>query len=785
MRCSMAIGKLSVERDTMTILPTVLGIVAGICFYVGVVHLLIGWRRPEKATHLLFACLCFCIVGVALSDVALYQAQTVAAYASAMKWQLAYIFVAAVLLIWFIAYYTNVRPIRFLLALNGMLALALVMDITSPFGLFFASIDRIGYVTLPWGERIAQPMGTIIGAWVWLVRSALMLIQLYSLYACYRQYRRGERQAALSLILSLSFVLLARWHDHLALASGTPSLFLVEYGFLALIMVMSLGLLDDLIRVGIIKQELIANERRWRELLESVKLAVISLDKDGLIEYINPHYLGLTGFARSEVLGREFTAFVPECHHACLRALAEQMRTGTTFPPHVQIPLRTRGVEERMIAWSNVRLQAPGGGFAGMLSIGADITERIAAEAEIRLLNTELEQRVAARTAELWASNEQLEQQRQLAGRRLRVAEHLSELLDLLNDDHPIDALWQQIVAAIRPLFAVQATAIYQFADGMYTPLAASLSSVDTAATLLRRSQSALEQALADNQPVAMSVVVDDLTASSTIATTIEHAYPAVLTVPLVSGHSFVGGMVLGYASPRTFTNDEIALAVAFADQVVLVIENAQLRRQVAAAAASDERTRLARDLHDAVTQTLYSASLVAEVLPVVWNRDAAEGMRNLLKLRQLVRGALAEMRTLLFELRPAALLAADLSTLLKQLADRLTGNSRIPVELTIDGQAKLSADVKIAVYRIAQEAFNNIAKHASASQVWVTLRVEDGQLFLSVRDDGRGFDPSSISGDHLGTRIMAERAAGIGARLHITSAPRHGTEVMLSWPAE
>jgi signal transduction histidine kinase len=113
-----------------------------------------------------------------------------------------------------------------------------------------------------------------------------------------------------------------------------------------------------------------------------------------------------------------------------------------------------------------------------------------------------------------------------------------------------------------------------------------------------------------------------------------------------------------------------------------------------------------------------------------------------------------------------------------------LTGNSRVPVELTLEGAAELPADMKIAVYRIAQEAFNNIVKHASATQVWVTLRAGDDQLALSVRDDGRGFDSATTPDDHMGLRIMAERAASIGARLRIDSAPGRGTEVALSWPA-
>jgi len=213
--------------------------------------------------------------------------------------------------------------------------------------------------------------------------------------------------------------------------------------------------------------------------------------------------------------------------------------------------------------------------------------------------------------------------------------------------------------------------------------------------------------------------------------------------------------------------------------------ESARLVEQAKELAAAEERARLARDLHDSVTQTLYSASLIAQVLPMVWQRNPAEGERNLIKLRQLVRGALAEMRTLLFELRPAALDVADLGVLLQQLGDVLTGHTRIPVSVSLDERADLPTKVKIAAYRIAQEAFNNVAKHAGATQVNVTLHIFANQLYLQVSDDGRGFDPACIPGERMGVRIMTERAASISARLTVTSTPGQGTAVALHWPAQ
>ena len=198
--------------------------------------------------------------------------------------------------------------------------------------------------------------------------------------------------------------------------------------------------------------------------------------------------------------------------------------------------------------------------------------------------------------------------------------------------------------------------------------------------------------------------------------------------------------------------------------------------------AAAEERGRLARDLHDAVTQTIYSASLIAQVLPQIWDRNPDEGKRNLVKLRQLVRGALGEMRTLLFELRPSALETADLETLLHQLGDTLTGRTRIPVELTVEGEDPPPVEVKIVLYRVAQEAFNNIAKHAEATRVEVHLQTRQNRVELKIRDYGRGFEIKSISSEHMGIRIMQERAETVGAQVELESAPGTGTTVKVEW---
>ncbi len=270
------------------------------------------------------------------------------------------------------------------------------------------------------------------------------------------------------------------------------------------------------------------------------------------------------------------------------------------------------------------------------------------------------------------------------------------------------------------------------------------------------------------------------------ISTPIWHPLISLPSAPDKLSPPEVEALVQARTAELLATNAQLTAEIARYQQAAAAssAEHAHLLEQAKEMAAAEERTRLARDLHDSVTQTLYSASLIAQVLPVVWQRNPSEGERNLIKLRQLVRGALAEMRTLLFELRPAALEAANLGVLLQQLGDVLTGHTRIPVTVTIDGETEPPTAVKSTLYRIAQEAFNNVAKHAGATSVDVALRLAPGNVSLHLRDNGRGFNPAQVPGEHMGVRIMAERAASVGARFRLVSAHGQGTTVSIDWRA-
>lgn len=264
---------------------------------------------------------------------------------------------------------------------------------------------------------------------------------------------------------------------------------------------------------------------------------------------------------------------------------------------------------------------------------------------------------------------------------------------------------------------------------------------------------------------------------------------------PLVIKDQVIGTLVVidKHGGSMDFEQDDLDFLVGFANQAAIAIDNARLYQKAQHLAVMEERSRLARELHDAVTQTLFSASLIAESVPAAWENDQSQGRELLQELRSLSRGALAEMRTLLLELRPASLLETQLEELLRQLGEAASGREGFPVNIAVEGKAILPTDVHVALYRIAQEAVNNVVKHARASHVDILLRYTSTKqanepkqanpgVQLSIIDNGRGFDITQAPPHRLGLEIMKERAQAIGAKLSITSRPGKGTNVSVVW---
>jgi len=258
------------------------------------------------------------------------------------------------------------------------------------------------------------------------------------------------------------------------------------------------------------------------------------------------------------------------------------------------------------------------------------------------------------------------------------------------------------------------------------------------------------------------------------------------LGVPIVSRGSVIGAFYLTDKEGRDeFTLADQETIVLLAAHAAIAIDNARLYERSRELSVIEERNRLARDLHDSVSQTLFSMTLTAEAALAALDKDASTARTEVASLRDLARAALQEMRSLIFELRPADLESEGLVATLEKHIDALRRQGGTEVILSAPDYEPLPAAIERTVFRIIQESLNNAVRHSQASRIEVGLVVRDGVLRAVVADDGVGFDVDNpqISARRLGLTSMRERADETGGSLQVESAPGKGTRVELEIP--
>lgn len=500
-------------------------------------------------------------------------------------------------------------------------------------------------------------------------------------------------------------------------------------------------------------------EKQYQSIFEAASDGLIINDlENGLVVEANPAACTMYGYAREEFIGLHPTSFIhPDSSHQFTKYIQAVQSQGVYVVQ--QVHMRREGSPFYVELSGTVYIDQ---GRSVLLSVVRDVSQRVHAE---RLL----QQRVEARTREQFTL--------------LEISQTLASALEL-QPGLILDQLQVIIDYAHAGLFKLEGS---------------------TLAALAVRGPKPLERAMPFQirlqGPEALTMLINER--GSTRIADVQGADPparflrsllndqagillegmrAWMWVPLAIKGRVIGAIGVAHAERNYFTAHHADLALTVANQAAITLVNAELYENAQTLAALQERQRLARNLHDAVNQSLFSAGLIAEVLPRLWERDPDEGRQSLEDLRRLTRGAQADMRLLLAELRPSTLTDAELGDLLRLLGNALAGRTNIPISVTVTGEGKLPADVKVALYRLCQEGLNNIAKHAGASQVDVQLQCEMGAVELRIRDDGRGFDPDQTPPGHYGLNMMRERATGVGATLSISSQPGHGTEIFIHW---
>jgi signal transduction histidine kinase len=257
----------------------------------------------------------------------------------------------------------------------------------------------------------------------------------------------------------------------------------------------------------------------------------------------------------------------------------------------------------------------------------------------------------------------------------------------------------------------------------------------------------------------------------------------AATAVPLRLQDRSIGVLTCYTQEAAPLSASDMHLLTTVADQVAVAVENARLYAQAREMATMEERARLARELHDSVTQALFSMTLHTRAAQIMLDQEEHAIRdrfgRPLRELGELTRAALAEMRALIFELRPGALSEEGLAAALRKQAAAVSAREGLRVDVQApDDRIALDPAGEEHLYRVSQEALHNAVKHAHATDVHIRLWAEDDWVLVEVTDDGVGFDVAAVPPGHLGLRTMAERMVQIGGTVQIVSAPGSGTTV-------
>ncbi|MBX0327935.1 GAF domain-containing protein [Oscillochloris sp. ZM17-4] len=260
----------------------------------------------------------------------------------------------------------------------------------------------------------------------------------------------------------------------------------------------------------------------------------------------------------------------------------------------------------------------------------------------------------------------------------------------------------------------------------------------------------------------------------------------AELCVPIIANGRTLGLLNLESPQLAAFSDEDVAILETVADVLAGALENARLYRRAQAAAVLEERNRLARELHDSVSQQLFSMTLTAPAARAQLEKNPQRAAAQLDRLQETATAALAEMRALIFQLRPPALRDQGLVAALQQHAQALSRRESLAIALSVVGDDRLARGLEQPLFRIVQEALNNVVKHADARNVTVALEFGAERVLVRVADDGQGFDPQATpsgQGRHLGMISMRERAAEIGGTMDLRSMIGGGTEVTVTVP--
>ncbi|MCI0440437.1 MAG: PAS domain S-box protein [Chloroflexi bacterium] len=500
------------------------------------------------------------------------------------------------------------------------------------------------------------------------------------------------------------------------------------------------------------------SEERFRAVWEIAADAMVLSDSEGVVLDANPAYLRLYGHSSAQVFGRKFSVNLPEDQReraeGQYRAVFESQPTPSRFESTIR---RADGAER--IVESNVAFIYKDGRRNAMLSTIRDITD--AKQTQEALLKAHAELTTLLGVSQEIVSTLDLEPLLNLVLERLEVV-------------IPYDAA--AIVTLEDGYFEPQAyrgpklpfrTPPMQFDAAKIPGLSKMLQNLEVLYVPDMDDQAHLVRALGDALDLPLESVFK---------------YHAWMAVPLISQGRMIGVLILMSKRADSYRQETHALARAFANQVAIAIENARLYQHAQETATLAERARLARDLHDSVTQTVYGISMYTEAarlaLAAGKNDVTFEGLRE---IRNMAREAMADLRLMIFSSHPSTLEQEGLAAAIQARLEAVESRAGFAVEFNVEGSRRPRVAVDLELYYVTQEALNNVIKHAQANSVRVSLTLDENSTVLIIEDDGAGFDVEAAARvGGLGLRSIRERVERIGGKVELRSLPQQGTTLKI-----
>jgi PAS domain S-box-containing protein len=510
------------------------------------------------------------------------------------------------------------------------------------------------------------------------------------------------------------------------------------------------------------EQQLREREEQYRSIFEATYDGLNILDLDGFFVEVNPAFCSMFGYTREELIGMHASVTTAPETLSLLDDILKTFKAGRSYQTVVAKALRKDGTTFYAEAQGTPLIYK---GQPHTLGVVRDVTEQVQAQQL-------LEQRVEERTREL--------------STLLEVSHNVASAIEL---KPLVDLILEQLKVVVD--YTGSAITILENEDlvlvGTRGP--------ESEDHLMQRRFPLKHMGLIwEKLCGGESVIIDNVRNDTPLAEAYREAVGDLLettfryvrswvTVPLKLKDQVIGMLSASHSKPNYYTTHHADLALAIANQAAIAIENARLYGQAQELAALEERQKLARELHDSVSQALYGISLGTHAARTALERDPEHVAEPLDYVLTLAEAGLAEMRALIFELRPESLETEGLVSALSKQAAALQARHEILVSTELCDEPDLSLHVKQEFYRIAQEAMHNTVKHAHANHVELRLEQTADGVLLEVRDDGSGFDPTASFPGHLGLHSMRERVANLGGTFEIDSVPGAGTRICVCVP--